>query len=138
MAKVTTKTGDKGTTQMGKARVSKTSPDIKLVGGLDSLQAHISIYDDSDYLETMIYELMSSLHTGSDVSLYVAELEDMISEYDMSKISNEFIIPADPRHLVRTKAREVEILAWEAGRETIAVVLNRLSDLYFLKAVLDV
>lgn len=136
MAKVTTKKGDEGFTDLRRSRVPKTDPAIKLLGALDKLNVMIGVYSERKDHQNMIYR-MSAVVAGFDVPLNdMSSIEEEIASHELSRISNNFVMPTSPLHLVRVQIREVELLAWELEQRSVARLLNRLSDLYFILAEL--
>lgn len=134
MSKVVTRGGDTGQTHLKGRRVPKTDPTIKLLGQLDKLNVLMGVYDRRQDLQNLVYR-MSGAAAGYDVPLNDMEsLEREIQSHDLDLIYSKFVRPTDKLHLIRIAVREAEILAWEAGQGTVAKLLNRLSDLYFIRA----
>ena len=122
--KISTKRGDKGTTQvLGLGRVSKDHPMIEYLGTVDELQSILGMLNDDDIerIQTELYMLMS----GELVSCYWMDTD--IPE------QTEFILPKGLWHVARTVCRRAERRAVEAGVNCI--YLNRLSDLLYKKAI---
>lgn len=136
MAKVVTKTGDSGYTTLKGRRVPKTHISIVLLGQLDHINSMIGAYDNRPDLQDMLYRA-SSIAAG-----YEAKLDDLpaieaeIAGYDLNQIYKKFVTPRSFLHVLRSTIRMAEISAWKAKQDNIARILNRLSDLYFIKAEL--
>jgi len=158
--KITTKTGDKGTTSLfGGRRVSKADPLVEVLGELDELQSFLGLCkegsgsDDVAVLERMqddIYKIMSVVGfegkcPGSidpvgegDVEFLDGEVERRSEEAgDLKKFIRPGSTPVAARlHVARSVCRRVERRAVELDfldSETLKY-LNRMSDLLFLLA----
>jgi len=138
MAKVVTRRGDEGMTDVKGERISKTSPRIKLLAQLDEVNSLIGVYDTRPDLQKLIYVMSGRIAGyGGDLTTAILELEVEIWDLHSEDIQSRFIRPKSPLHLIRTAIRKAEIGAWEAGEGAIGKILNRLSDLYFIRAVRD-
>ena len=123
--RISTKLGDKGTTQVLElGRVSKDHPMVEYLGTVDELQSVLGMIEDVDIdrIQEELYELMC----GEIVSCYWMDT-------DIPK-QTEFILPKGIWHVARTVCRRAERRAVEAGVNCI--YLNRLSDLLYKKSLL--
>ena len=124
--KISTKRGDKGTTQvLGLGRVSKDHPMVEYLGTVDELQSLLGILpesDDIDRIQSELYMIMC----GEIVSCHWMDTD--IPE------QTEFILPKGMWHVARTVCRRAERRAVEAGVNCI--YLNRLSDWLYKQAIL--
>lgn len=135
MSKVVTKIGDNGMTLLKKRLVPKTNGAIRLIGKLDSVNALIGFHDNRPDLQNMLYR-MSAVVMAYDVALAdLPAIEEEIQSFDLSVIKSKFVRCTHAFHIIRTAIREAEILAWEQDQVTVARHLNRLSDLYFVRAI---
>ena len=122
--KISTKRGDKGSTQvLGLGRVSKDHPMIEYLGTVDELQSLLGLLEDED-IERIQDEL------------YIIMCGDVVSpdwmDTDIPE-QTEFIRPKGLWHVARTVCRRAERRAVEAGLG--CQYLNRLSDLLYKKAL---
>ena len=124
--KISTKRGDKGTTQvLSLGRVSKDHPMVEYLGAVDELQSLLGVLpetDDIDRIQSELYMLMC----GEIVSCHWMDTD--IPE------QTEFILPKGMWHVARTVCRRAERRAVEAGVNCI--YLNRLSDWLYKQAIL--
>ena len=123
--KISTKRGDKGTTQvLGiKDRVLKDHPMVEYIGTVDELQSLLGMIEDEDIerIQTELYMLMS----GEIVSCHW--MDTTIPK------QTEFILPKGIWNVARTVCRRAERRAVAAGVNCI--YLNRLSDLLYKKSL---
>lgn len=161
MAKVYTKTGDKGTTGLYTGeRVSKSSLRVNAYGTVDELQAVLGLaraHAEKDSVKENLYKIEKTLwllmadvaSIGKDANVTednVLELEKIIDGYDekLEPLSH-FLTPGDDKassfiHVARTVTRRAERALWsvhDAGEpihESDIRYLNRLSDLCFILA----
>lgn len=164
MAKIYTRTGDKGETGLiGGERVSKNSVRINAIGDVDELNACLGVvrshepWEELDSLLNAIQNRLFDLGSGlalaepgkfeipeveeSDVRLLESAIDD--AETTVEPLKN-FILPggspiAAQLHFARTVCRRAErsvlSLGAEAELPTQAIIyLNRLSDLLFVLA----
>jgi len=161
MAKVYTKTGDKGETSLlNGERVSKTNTLITTYGELDMLNAYLGLISSKFINTDMDQEFITSIQRNIfSISSYIScpkndretykikiipsneitKLEDKIDLYDLEMpIQTKFIIPGASEtssiiHIARTICRKVEIILIENNFElTLIQYLNRLSDFLFV------
>ena len=159
ITKVTTKTGDKGTTGMADgSRVSKADPMINSIGEIDELNSLIgyldSLPDSEDYryvlrrIQNCLFDTGGSLSVGSQGS--IAKEEILYLEEQIQKLNEKlpaldnFILPGGNqaaafsqyvRAVCRRCERSLVILNKNyTVEENKLVYLNRLSDLMFVIA----
>lgn len=159
LSKITTRTGDEGTTGLGDgSRVAKNSRRIEALGEVDELNAVVGVLSsetaDED-LRAVLAEIQHALFDlGGELCLpgaavltdaQVARLEALIESYnaDLPPLK-EFILPGGSRaaalaHLARTVCRRAErsvvaLAQEEALHPAPRRYLNRLSDLFFVLA----
>lgn len=154
--RIYTKSGDKGETSLiGGVRVSKTDARICAIGEVDELNAMIGVLQTIKQT-TLFTEVQNSLFAigarlaggKTHPSLNVELLERAIDEIDakLPPLKN-FILPggtpfAAHAHLARAACRRAEraVIALQkkfAVDAGIIIYLNRLSDLLFMAARLD-
>lgn len=164
MAKIYTRTGDRGETGLiGGERVAKSHPRIIVLGDLDELNATLgaarSVGADADLdsllgsLQDHLFRLGASLAIGPKrpkTNADVAENETAWVEKTIDRLEAEleplrnFVLPGGShqaailhlaRSVCRRAERELTILAGvESVKDTEAAYLNRLSDLLFVMA----
>ena len=161
ITKVTTKTGDTGTTNLGSGeRVKKDHPRVNLLGDLDHLNSvigwTITSFSDNHIIEELKKIQQDIFNISGDVSLPDRESvllkEDRIGyiENKIDKITKElpplkeFILPGGSEcisrlHISRTSCRKAErslISMCEDNElnDLHAKYMNRLSDYLFLLA----
>ena len=159
LSKITTRTGDDGTTGLGDgSRVAKSSRRIEALGEVDELNAVLGLLAsetaDED-LRAVLAEIQHALFDlGGELCLpgaavlgeaQVARLEALVEAYnaDLPPLK-EFILPGGCRaaalaHLARTVCRRAErsvvaLAQDEALHAAPRRYLNRLSDLLFVLA----
>lgn len=159
LSKITTRTGDDGTTGLGDgSRVKKTSARIEAIGAVDELNSVIGVLLADEIPQNLQAELTDIQHDlfdlGGELSIpgritisdtQVGRLESVLEELN-AKLPplKEFILPGGSPaaaicHLARTVCRRAErcvILLGESETINTATVryLNRLSDLLFVAA----
>lgn len=160
MAKVYTKTGDKGTTGLYTGeRVEKCSARVSAYGTIDELDSILgaarafSVHEDvqetiyrlQKYMWMLMADVASLNKEPTVTEELVVDLEKIIDSYD-AKLEplSEFIVPGDNQssaflHISRTVARRAERDLWllakeEPVHESNLRFLNRLSDLCFVLA----
>ena len=160
MARIYTRTGDKGETSLfGGARVSKDDPRIRAYGAVDELSAFVG-YARQSVADTELAELLADVQNnlfdmGADLATppdsKLREALPMLSEDDSKKLEgwiddydaklpplNSFILPGGTEaaarlHLCRTVCRRAEIaLVALRGRETL-----RQENLVYLNRLSD-
>lgn len=159
LTRITTRTGDDGSTGLGNgARVSKTSARIQAIGDVDELNSTIGVL----LTETLPADVQVALSQiqhdlfdlGGELSIpsfeqmrdeQLERLDGHIASYNakLSRLS-EFILPGGSRaaafaHVSRTVCRRAErsvvaLGAVEQLRPLCRQYLNRLSDLLFILA----
>lgn len=151
MAKIYTKTGDKGETTVRGKRVAKDDQVIEAVGTLDELNSMIGLAraGNSDkavdsWLERIqknIFSIGAEIATGKTAmtEAHVSWLEEKIDlmEAELPALG-QFILPGGSEaaaniHLARTVCRRAERRLVEAGVGEIPLAyLNRLADFLFV------
>ncbi len=159
LTKITTKTGDGGTTGLGDgSRVAKDDLRIVAIGEVDELNCVLGLLLTEplpDALRVALTDVQHDLFDlGGELSIpgwtaltedHVARLEALTESLnaELPRLA-DFILPGGARpaalaHLVRTVARRAEravvaLAAREAVSDASRVYLNRLSDLAFVLA----
>jgi cob(I)alamin adenosyltransferase len=153
MALVTTKTGDRGMTQLNPDRISsKTHPVIAIMGDMDELSCALGLAGDKfDSIQTFLSEVMGYLYyrqiDTARMSKQVEVLEEYITSHNNS-IPTWFVNSRGPIPFARSVCRrcernvvqfaEQERLLPESERymnmDPIMQYLNRLSDYLFVKS----
>ncbi len=161
MAKVYTRTGDKGTTGLYTGeRVGKDSPRVEAYGSIDELNSALglsrafarrpdvkeTVYDLQKLLMSMMADVASLNAKSHNITQeHVLLLETTIDQYDaLLKPLSKFIIPGDTHgaaalDIARTTARRAErhllrLNREEAINDHVLVAMNRISDLCFILA----
>lgn len=159
LSKITTKTGDGGSTGLGDgSRVAKTHPRIAAIGDVDELNCVVGLLLTESLPQPLRGALIDVQHDlfdlGGELSIpgytaiteaHVARLEGLSAALnDELSMLKDFILPGGSRaaayaHLVRTVCRRAEravlVLAADEPVSNFArVYLNRLSDLAFVLA----
>lgn len=160
MAKVYTRTGDKGKTSLYTGeRVSKASLRVKTYGTIDEADSVLGLaraFAAHDKVKETVYKLQKELwllmadiaSLGAPANItdgHVKALEEIIDAYtDELEPLNHFIVPGDtkssaPLDMARVVVRRAERLMWRLGEEeeiheSDLKYLNRLSDLCFTLA----
>lgn len=150
MSYLSTKTGDCGTTRLGKNRIPKSHADIAIMGLLDCAQAALApLYTISgvDHIvahfitETIndIYTIMGIIHVHYDacdlsiehIQPFIDKLDAFLAEIDVPKV-NQFIRPNLYTHasnMARANIRSYEQRLYSLeDTPLISRYLNRLSD----------
>jgi cob(I)alamin adenosyltransferase len=157
LSKITTRTGDAGTTGLGDgSRVSKDSLRIAALGDVDELNSLLGLLLCEDLaseerqllldIQHDLFDLGGELAVPGGIFLKESQpgrLEEAVERYngDLKPLA-EFILPGGSRaaslaHLARTVCRRAERAAVALGQaeavtETTRKYLNRLSDLLFV------
>ena len=159
LSKISTRTGDDGTTGLGDgSRTVKDSPRIHSLGEVDELNSFVGLLLCEDMPAELREELVSIQHDlfdlGGELRIpgyemikdeHVARLDALLAKYNADlPMLKEFILPAGSRaaslaHVCRTVCRRAErsIVALghaEAIRPHPREYVNRLSDLMFVLA----
>lgn len=159
LSKITTRTGDDGTTGLvGSTRVPKTSRRIAAIGDVDELNAVIGVWRthvEAADADTLLAEVSQQLfNIGGELAM---PGESLLSETAVEALEaattainatlpplREFILPGGPpdvawAHMARTVCRRAERSLWAlaededaATRPLLARYLNRLSDCCFV------
>lgn len=161
ITKVTTKTGDKGTTFLGDGtKVSKSDLRIDCIGEVDELNSfigHVKVIAPNKDLVQELSEIQNNLlNLGGELSIpeknlgllkeeSIFHLETIIEELnkDLPPL-NDFILPGGDEfsarlHITRSVCRRAErtvvrLIEEEDGRNLWIKYLNRLSDYFFVLA----
>ena len=160
LSKITTRTGDQGTTGLATGeRVAKDSARILAVGAVDELNSWIGLVIAQGVPEEVREALSEVQHglfeVGGELSLpgtvrvteqNVLALEETVARFnDRLEPLREFVLPggnvaAATCHVARTVCRRAETLVVTLGSEDkagtglLVPYLNRLSDLLFVAA----
>jgi cob(I)alamin adenosyltransferase len=159
LTKITTRTGDAGTTGLGDgSRVAKISPRIEAIGDVDECNSVIGVLltcELSAHTRATLTDIQHDLFDlGGELSipgftavtdLHIKRLEDatQVINADLPPLK-DFILPGGSAasahaHVARTVARRAErsilqLAEHEAVNEHARIYLNRLSDLLFVLA----
>ncbi|MGA8149205.1 MAG: cob(I)yrinic acid a,c-diamide adenosyltransferase [Gallionellaceae bacterium] len=157
LSKITTRTGDDGTTGLADgSRVAKDSPRIAAIGSVDELNSHLGMLL-AEQLPPDLRELLLQVQNqlfdlGGALALperhifpetHVTQMDTAIAHYNTGLPPlKEFVLPGGTRsaalcHVARSMARRAERdLVALAHSETVPQAglpyLNRLSDLLFI------
>jgi cob(I)alamin adenosyltransferase len=159
LTKITTRTGDNGTTGLGDGtRVTKSAPRIMAMGDVDELNSQLGLLLTEPLppfavvlltrIQNQLFDLGAEICIPGHAALtdaHVAFLDDAIATTNAELPPlKEFILPGGSRasaqtHVARTVARRAErALVQLAEAETLAPrvlqYMNRLSDLLFILA----
>ena len=163
MARIYTKTGDKGYTGLfGGERVLKSSPRIEAYGTIDELNSWLGLinsFKDKSIPESLLRNVQGNLFTIGSLLASTGKRNVKLPSLDASSIKGleeaidrmeeklpaltSFILPggnvmAGYCHLARTVCRRAErrivALEGEEGLELIIQYINRLSDFLFVLA----
>lgn len=159
LSKITTKTGDAGTTGLGDgSRVAKTHPRVVAMGDIDELNSFVGLLLTEPIPPALREALTDVQHDlfdlGGEMSIpgytaiteaHVLRLEALTESLNADlPMLKDFILPGGSRaaayaHLVRTICRRAEraLVTLTAVEEVSAhsrVYLNRLSDMAFVLA----
>ena len=159
LSKITTRTGDDGTTGLAdNTRVGKDHPRVEAMGEVDELNSHIGLLltealpDDMRTLLTHIQQNLFNL--GGELAMpgfngitedKVSLLDEAIAHYNAGLAPlKEFVLPGGTRaaaqaHICRTVCRRAErrlvtLSKSESVPPLLMQYLNRLSDLLFVLA----
>jgi cob(I)alamin adenosyltransferase len=157
LSKITTRTGDNGTTGLGDgSRTGKDSLRVHAMGDVDELNSHIGVLLCEDLPAALREELISIQHDlfdlGGELCIpgyamitadHVARLDALLEKYnaDLPPLK-DFILPAGSRaaslaHVCRTVCRRAERSIVALGKleqvnDHPKHYMNRLSDLMFV------
>ncbi len=159
LSKITTRTGDDGTTGLGDgSRVDKDSVRIEALGAVDELNSAVGLLLTetlADDVRTLLLDIQHSLFdVGGELSIpgytlltqeSVSNLETQIEKFNQNLPPlKEFVLPGGARsaalcHVARGTCRRAErrvvtLLAKEDASTISRQYLNRLSDLLFVLA----
>lgn len=158
LSKITTRTGDKGTTGLGDGtRVEKDSPRIEAIGAIDELNSWIgfllaeTLPDNVRSCLTVIQHNLFDLGGGLSIpgregisEQQLAIIDNQVEDFNRNLPSlKEFILPGGSRaasisHIARCVCRRAErrIVTLASIDETVPKLvipyINRLSDLLFI------
>lgn len=158
MAKVYTRTGDKGKTSLYTGeRVSKASLRVETYGTVDEADSVLGLaraFAVHDKVKDTIYQVQKELwllmadiaSIGKDANIqeaHVTAIEETIDAFDSELAPlDHFLVPGDtkgsaPLDMARAVVRRAERLMWRLGEEediheADLKYLNRLSDLCFI------
>lgn len=159
LSKITTRTGDDGTTGLGDGtRLSKDSLRIDLLGEVDELNAclgkllSLEIPEEASTVLSRVqhelFDMGAELCLPGQVRMQISHLEAL--ELDVARFNHhlpplrEFILPGGhpwsaEAHCARTVCRRVErklvgLYREESGNPVTVQYLNRLSDVLFVMA----
>ena len=142
--KISTKTGDDGTTSLRSGeRVPKSDPRIDFVGTIDELSSHIGLFRAATAEQSPAPALLQKIQQdlivlgAGDQPSTLPEIEAAIEQLEAELPPlTEFILPGDSggiaaaqAHIARTVCRRAERIA-----PSPSPFLNRLSDYLFLLA----
>ncbi len=161
ITKVTTKTGDKGTTSLGDGtKVSKSDLRICCIGEVDELNSFIGLVKSATTDDDLVQDLNTIqnnlLNLGGELSIPDNNLE-LLKEESIIRLETsieemnkklpplkDFILPGGDEfsarlHIARSVCRRaerkiVELVGKENGRDIWIKYLNRLSDYLFVLA----
>jgi cob(I)alamin adenosyltransferase len=157
LSKITTRTGDNGTTGLGDgSRVGKDSLRVHAMGDVDELNSHLGLLLCEDLPPALREELVSIQHDLFDLggelcipgytlitAVHVGRLDALLEKYnaDLPPLK-DFILPAGARaaalaHVCRTICRRAERTIVSLGNsepvnDQPRQYMNRLSDLLFV------
>lgn len=159
LSKIITKTGDQGTTRIGDgSRISKSSPRIMAIGGIDELNTSIGVLrvyiEDKEIFDNLVTIQHQLLVAGSQLAnsnrcalqtRHVEFLENWATKL-MEQLDpvQDFVLPGGCQagahcHVARVTCRRTEryVIAADLQDEYIPMTiqyLNRLSDVLFVLA----
>lgn len=159
LAKIITKTGDQGLTRLGDgSRVSKASPRVMVIGGIDELNTSIGLLrayvDNPEIVDRLVIVQHQLLVSGSQLansnrcaltSRHVEFLENWATSL-MTQLDpvQDFVLPGGSKagahcHMARVTCRRTEryLIAADLKEDYIPIImqyLNRLSDVLFILA----
>ncbi|HJQ51093.1 MAG TPA: cob(I)yrinic acid a,c-diamide adenosyltransferase [Gaiellaceae bacterium] len=151
LTRIYTRGGDKGKTSLGDgSRISKLDPRIAAMGDVDELNSLLGLVGGLDRIQNELFDL------GADLSVPVEGHEDRLrvthdaverleEEIDKTNATlpdlKSFVLPGGSQRaaqlfLARAVCRRAEraVLAVSDANPLVAVYLNRLSDLLFVRA----
>lgn len=159
LSKITTRTGDDGSTGLGDgSRTSKASLRIQALGEIDELNSHLGLLLCEELPSDLRAELLNVQHALFDLGgelcipghtmitqAQVAQLDALLEKYQAGLPAlREFILPGGARagaqiHVCRTVCRRAERSVVSLARQEpintqAQQYLNRLSDLCFVLA----
>lgn len=151
--KVTTKTGDTGTTLgPGCKTIAKNSDEIEFLGSLDELNSNIgelNLYIEGNQkdlikkIQNDLFDIGAHFYKQIDIKkAYYEYLENFIEEYQKQALPlSSFLLPQGSikivkTHIVRALTRRVERDFYNLNNyndlKNIGIYLNRLSDVFFI------
>jgi cob(I)alamin adenosyltransferase len=157
LSKITTKTGDAGTTGLGDgSRVAKDHPRVAAMGDVDELNCFVGLLLTEDLPDAIRHALTDVQHDlfdlGGELSIpgyfaitdaHVARLEALTESLNADlPMLKEFVLPGGAKsatlaHVVRTVCRRAErsiiaLAAADSVSNHSRIYLNRLSDMAFV------
>ena len=153
--KIYTKRGDKGETDFGGKRVSKSSQEIEALGSIDELNSVIGLAiskSNAEDIKKYLLTIQNDLHIiASEIACVskdhkILETDIQVMEANIDEIEekldplNKFILPggsenASLLHMARTVCRRAERnLARLDGHQDLKTYVNRLGDFLFVLA----
>lgn len=156
ITKVTTKSGDGGTTRLATGEVHQKGDDqIELVGVLDEANCALGVlvqfiepkyHDQLKQIQSRIFDIGAAVATGIPQPVWYAETEIVTTATNELNATieplQEFVIPgggqvAAHAHVARAKVRHAERVFWRAASDELrssgqGAYLNRVSDYLFV------
>lgn len=156
ITKVTTKSGDGGTTKLATGEVHQKGDDqIELVGVLDEANCAVGVlvqftepkhHEQLKQIQSRIFDIGAAVATGVPQPVWFAETEELTQ---VTKTLNahlaplrEFVIPGGGRasalaHVARASVRHAERVFWRVAGDQLrssgqGAYLNRVSDYLFV------
>lgn len=159
LSRITTRTGDNGTTGLADGtRLSKSAPRVQALGDVDELNSQLGLLlcePLPDAVRELLIDVQHELfNLGGELAMPTAPLltDQAVAQLDRALEQHnaalpplrEFILPGGTRsaalaHIARTVARRAERSVVALGevetlRSSLVLYLNRLSDLLFVLA----
>ena len=156
ITKVTTKSGDGGTTRLATGEVHQKGDDqIELVGVLDEANCALGVlvqfieprfHDQLKQIQSRIFDIGAAVATGIPQPVWYAETEIITNATNELNATieplQEFVIPgggqaAAHAHVARAKVRHAERVFWRVASDELrssgqGAYLNRVSDYLFV------
>ncbi|MYC25103.1 MAG: cob(I)yrinic acid a,c-diamide adenosyltransferase [Gammaproteobacteria bacterium] len=156
ITKVTTKSGDGGTTRLATGEIHQKGDDqIELVGVLDEANCALGVlvqfiepkyHDQLQQIQSRIFDIGAAVATGIPQSVWYAETETITNATKELNATieplTEFVIPGGGQasahaHVARAKIRHAERVFWRVASDELrssgqGAYLNRVSDYLFV------